>query len=990
MRLTRSRRAVAFIFLAVALCIAGQAAVAASIEVSVLGLPDETPLTGIEVRLENQGLGLAQTAKTNALGKARFQGLAAGPGYVLTVPASSAWSERVAEAIDLRTNGDRTLTLLLAPKAALVESVTVRDEGVARINTINAEVSSTVTRGMIETTPVEGRDLTRILYRLPNVTQATGLYPEAPNVSINGANSLFSNYMIDGLDNNENFLGGQKFAMPAGFSQDVSVLTNNYSGEFGRTANGIFNVTSRSGSNEFGGEVFSLMRPGPSLDANASSAQRDLSGNAVKTGFARNQGGVAVGGPIVKNTTFFFVDAEYTRDDKDNLLTSPALGVNESVPGTNTFGYYSFKIDHRWTSEWQSSLRVSAGDVTIERQGGGLDGGVSFPSAANSQDRDSVIAAWTNRWTAGRVVAETNLQFSRFRWDYGRPESGVGPQSVVLDPTGQTAAILGHPGYVFDDLEKSWQLQQKFEVPAGRHLFRAGAEVISSGFALLGGGNVDGNYTVMLTPAEMAAVKALNKGADLDVEDIPDTAQVLDYNVELRTKTFGKRQTITSLYGEDVWSATSDLDLTLSLRYDYDNLSEGGADSGDTDNIAPRLAANWQIGPRTAVRAGAGLFYDKILYAITSDALQQNSNSNGFRSQLRSLIDKGILPKDTDLGRVLYPGNISADFSSGITYLQGPKPEDVQGERENIVSNERRILNPDGYDNPYTVQYAAGWQQQLAPACLLYADVVRNLSYNLLRLRDLNAPDPYPIDPDNVVVRTQAQADASRPVAIVPGGARNIVVSETEGQARYWAANVTFLKERSASSVSWQLSYTVSRLTNNTDDINFRAQDANDFDDEWGPSLNDRRQVLAGVFAWYPLDGLTFSIAPLIQSGQPVNRIPDASIYGTTDLNGDGRSFGDAYVGNSDRSPGEKRNSDRLPWSETVDLGAAYRFRLHGRQILEIRADIFNLFNTVNLSGYSNNATQSNQIQIGPPGYGITQKNSGPPRQFQFGIRYAF
>jgi outer membrane receptor protein involved in Fe transport len=59
-------------------------------------------------------------------------------------------------------------------------------------------------------------------------------------------------------------------------------------------------------------------------------------------------------------------------------------------------------------------------------------------------------------------------------------------------------------------------------------------------------------------------------------------------------------------------------------------------------------------------------------------------------------------------------------------------------------------------------------------------------------------------------------------------------------------------------------------------------------------------------------------------------------------------------------------------------------------QHVEVRADVFNLFNQENLSGYSNNATQSNQIQIGPPGGPVVRKNAGAPRQFQFGVRYAF
>jgi len=111
-------------------------------------------------------------------------------------------------------------------------------------------------------------------------------------------------------------------------------------------------------------------------------------------------------------------------------------------------------------------------------------------------------------------------------------------------------------------------------------------------------------------------------------------------------------------------------------------------------------------------------------------------------------------------------------------------------------------------------------------------------------------------------------------------------------------------------------------------------------------------------------------------------------LYGTADLDGDGRSFGDAYVGNSDRQPGEARNSDRLPWSNTLDLSAVYALGTSGAQL---RVDIFNVFNAVNLSGYSNNASQSNQIQVGPASSGLlVRRNAAPPRQFQFSLLWKF
>ncbi len=216
-------------------------------------------------------------------------------------------------------------------------------------------------------------------------------------------------------------------------------------------------------------------------------------------------------------------------------------------------------------------------------------------------------------------------------------------------------------------------------------------------------------------------------------------------------------------------------------------------------------------------------------------------------------------------------------------------------------------------------------------------------------------------------------------------------MTETAGRSNYYALNFTMQKEKGDDNYAMRLMYTLSYLENNTEDINFRAKDANDFEAEWGPSINDRRHLINGIFSYYPFKRTTFTVASLLQSGQPINRIPDATIFGTTDLNGDGSAFGDAYVGNSDRSPGEDRNSDRLPWSATFDVSILYNIPLGVKSKLELGAQIFNVFDAENLSGYSNNATQSNQIQVGPADSGVlVRRNAAPPRQFQFSARYLF
>jgi outer membrane receptor protein involved in Fe transport len=968
--------------------------------VSVLDVATQKPIESATVILQNKSRNIQLNQVSNSQGKVVFRSLEALDGYQVIFEETSEYVAATSDFISIRSNQNPNATLILRNNNnQQLDEVVISTSSTSKINRRDAEVSSELTAAEIQEIPVEGRDITRVLFRLPNVSQATGFYPEAPNVSINGANGLFTSYLIDGMDNNERFLGGQKFAIPTGFVKDITVLTSNFSAEYGLTGSGVVDITPRSGSNTLTGETFFITRPGPVIDGQSSFAQRDLSGNQVKDGFARYQAGGGIGGAFVKDKTFYYFNFEHTTDVKDNLLSSSALGVNETVRGTNTFNYFSTKIDQNWNKNFRSSIRANVGLVDIERQGGGLEGGVAFPSAANTQQRNSVLLALKNSYSFGKLSGETNIQYSRFNWDYANPLNANDPQVTVLDTNDQALAVLGHPGFFFNTIENTLQMQQKFKYYLDNHTLKAGLNFIRGNHELFGGGNPNGNYTVKLTQPQIDAINASGVGSSLSINDIPTDATVVNYNVELRPTSFGTNQDIYSAYIEDLWSVTDKLNITLGLRYDYDNLSKGGSDKGDFNNLAPRFNFNYKLTNNSSFRGGYGIAYDKINYAVYSDALQQNTKSADYRTQLQEFINLGILPANTNLDAITFNGNISANLSN-VTYLQGPSGDQLQAQREGAFSNERRILNPNGYDNPLSHQFSLGYQVQVDENKLFYVDVVHNRGENLFRLRNLNAVSEYTVDPDNVIVRTPADADATRPIPIVNGTAtidgqtitgvaRNVVMSETEGKSEYYALSLNYQKAKGIDTYSYRLNYTLSSLKNNTEDINFRAMDGNNYGNEWGPSINDRTHNINGVYSYYPFKGTTLTVAGLLQSGQPINRIPIG--FGTTDLNGDGSGFSDAYQGNSDRFPGESRNSDRLPWNTTFDIGLQHQFKISENNKIEIRADIFNLFNAENLSGYSNNATQSNQIQGGSAASGLfTQRNASPPRQFQFGVRYLF
>ncbi|MCH7627463.1 MAG: TonB-dependent receptor [Proteobacteria bacterium] len=984
----------------------------AGLQIALVDGRTGAPAAGVEVLVENPDIGFARKLRSDVRGLVRLEGVTTAGRYRLRA-AGAAPVDGVEVA--LRANFTSSVTLRLPEGHATGSAIVVTGHrAITGINAVNAEVSASLDRSELVSLPIEGRDVVGALVRLPNVVPSTGFFAESPSISINGANGLDANYLLDGMDNNENFLGGVKFPVPLGFTRNVTVLANSYSVAYGRTANGVVNYTSPSGTNDYHGEVYALVRPGRPLDAASPYPRRDLSGNAVGESFERYQAGGSIGGPIARDRTFFYANLEYTRDRNVQVVDAPALGAVGNVTGHNEAILGSLRIDHRLTDDWTLGLRANVGHVTIDRPGGSLGGGnATFPSAGSEQQRLSTLVAATASYAGQDWSYDGAVQFSRFRWDYARPKGAAGPQVAIRDPSGLTVGVVGHPGYVFNDLEETWQTTHRLQRKIGAHKLTVGADLIHSDFALLGGGNPDGNYAVDLTDAQLATLAGSGKGLGLTAQDVLALDPVVaNYAVELRPRAFGTGQTQLAAYVEDEWQIGPRFTATLGLRWDYDSLTGKGGRRADLDNFAPRLSLNYRPDARSTVRFGAGIFTGKLAYSVISDALQRNTTAPGFLSQLTALEAKGIIPAGTDLQKVTFDGNLAVSAPCA-TAAACPAPEQVQALRDSATLGEARILNPDGYKSPWSLQLSAGYQVQATDTLTFSADVIYSRSHNLVRLRDLNAPSPFTpnlaaltdaniallkAQPDNAarfalarslgLVRSQADADATRPVALVAGGARQITVSETKGQSEYKAVIVQLNKARGDDFYAFRISYTLSKLTNDTDDINFRAANANDYSTEWGPSANDRRHVISAVGYLYPLDGLSLSIAGLFQSGQPVNLVPDARIFGTQDLNGDGASFGESYVGNSDRYPGTKRNSARLPWSATVDVGLRYAIpAFDGR--LELSADVFNLLNANNRSGFANAATTSNQVQFGGGGP-FVQRNAGPPRQFQFGLAWKF
>jgi hypothetical protein len=997
-------------------------------------------VSNIEVDLTNALKSINKKTPTNASGVAMFGDLPAA-SYTIKVKQSINYNAATATITILSEQNTASVDIILTAKDdyQLQEvAITERKNKSVSINKTDAAVAQYISKAQIQTLPIEGRDVTKSLYRLPNLTISSLGYNEAPSIAINGLSGIYTNYLIDGMDNNERFLGNSKFNTPFGFTESITVLTNNYSVEYGNTSNGIVNVETRSGSNDFTGEVFYLTRPGSVIDSKSAFASLDLYGNPVKDGFQRQQIGVGLGGAIKKDKTFFYFNLEQTNDIKDNLLNVPELGVNEAVRGKNYFTYGSAKLDQYWNKNFHSSLRVNVGSFDVDAQGGGLTGGNNFPSAGSTQKNRTYLIALKNDYSLGvKLKGETNFQSSFFRWNYrDRPNIGK-PGVSVQDPTGRTIANIGSIDYIFDDDEYTNQIQQKFRYKAGKHNLLGGTEFTTSDFSLLSAGNSYGFYTVRLNAQQLADLRARNIGAALDINDIPSNVQVIQYKVDLDQSRFGTRQNVFNLYAEDNFKASDKLDINLGVRFDYDNLSKAGSTKGDWNNIGPRASFNYKIDEKNVIRGGVGRFYDKIKYSVTSDNLQLSGNSTNFKRQLAELQRLGILDQNADLERITNPGNLRAIFEQGSapSYLNGQTAEQSQGNRESQSNTNFRIKNPNGYNNPYSDQFTIGYQRKLAENILFYVDLVHTRTNDLYRIQNLNAPQTarnFTSNTPSDAAIDPKFANIDRPVPIktvsgqfvatiggqdLSGIARDVFMTQTDGKARYSAANFSFVKTKAEEEqFSYRFSYSLSRIKTDIEGINVRAQDANNWANEYATGDNDRTHVLNALFTWYPAKNLTLTPALLFQSGQPITYFANSANYfyyrtdvngnflmqqdprfptdpakqiripvTTGDLNGNGETPGSS----SDIQPGETRNNGRLPNATTIDFSAKYRFNLKNKSGIEFSADIYNLLNQTNLSGFASTRGSSNQNQIGSrSANNLNIRAAGPPRQFQFGIRY--
>jgi hypothetical protein len=314
-------------------------------------------INGAAIKITNVATASTTETKTNALGDYEFPSLRVG---VYTVIASApSFSDAVGQNITVSVGNHQHIDLTLKVGTAQT-TVEVSDLAV-QMETETSERGQNITNYQSEALPLVSRNYSDLLALIPGSRQAPtaattssiNSLVRAGSYNVNGQRSMFNNFLLDGIDNNAYGESNQGFdnqiiAVPPDSVAQFQVVTNNESAEYGRSSGATINVASQSGTNSLHATLYEFIR---NTDLNAAGFFKPtvVGGTGITTPFKkptfnRNQYGFNVGGPIIKDRLFYFLDYEgfrqvlkplsvLTLPTQNELKGNLVVAVNNPITG---------------------------------------------------------------------------------------------------------------------------------------------------------------------------------------------------------------------------------------------------------------------------------------------------------------------------------------------------------------------------------------------------------------------------------------------------------------------------------------------------------------------------------------------------------------------------------------------------------------------------------------------------------------------------------
>ena len=910
------------------------------------------PIPGAVVTIRHIDTGIALQATTDASGRFRFPYLRIGR---YEVRASLQGFREHARTLALSAGS--AIDLSIALEVGGVDAVVTVVGDVLSLDTSRSQIVGTVPQDEVRHLPMNGRNFLDLALLVPGVsptnTSSTQLFAETSAVpgqglSIASQRNLSNSFIVDGLSANDDAAGlaGIPFGVDA--IEQLQVVTGGGQAGLGRALGGYVNVVTRSCTNALDGTLYGFFRD------DAFNGRNALTGTTLP--MDQQQFGGSVGGPVLRNRTFYFGNVERKLLDQTGVTTilpENVAAINARLAQTGyqgqpvTTGIYPNpvhstnvlgKIDHQPSSADRLSVRYAFYGVASRNARGA--GTLNAPSGSTGLDNSDHSIAVGNVWTLSPdTVNETRVQLAR--GDLRAPSTDqVGPQ-VVIAGVATFGTFSSSPTRRENTMA---QIVNNLSHRTGAHALRAGVDFLYN----------DDTITFLRTFRGSYSFSSL--------------ANFLSGNYSGFSQTFGDpvvRQSNPNLglYVQDEWRAASRLTLNLGLRYDLQFLDTIRT---DRNNLSPRAGFVWTptASQDLLVRGGAGVFFDRVPLRAVANALLSAGNTTDV-TQLRQPQVSGMLPAQA--GAPTFPNILPARLPSTALV--------------SITTMDERL------QNAYSKQANVEVERSLGAGRMVAVGYQYVGGENLLMSINQN-------------VATCAAAGTNNGCRPVPDYMNNAQLRGA-GDSNYHGLHITYLQRpRQWSSV--RLTYTLSKSMNNLGEAFFNAPtDPFDVMKDWGRSDNDQRHrlVASGTInsptgpattAWQRISH-GFMLSGMLQyySALPFNIVSGVvSLQGTP-----GRPLADGSVSTPNfdvrRVEFIPRNAGKGSDFLTVNVRVSRSFQLAGGARIEGLVEAFNLTDRVN--PITRNAT------FGPGSYPANPSASfntvtavGDPRTLQFGVRVSF
>ncbi len=909
-------------------------------------------LPGVTIVATNTATGTTRTAVTNAAGA---YSLALLPPAAYSVEASLEGFQPVRrERVVVNIGTDVALSLTL--KAGVAETITVT-AAAPLVETDRTQVSSVVNETAIENLPTNGRNFIDFVLTTPGVVKDV----RAGDISFAGQRGTLNSLVIDGANNDNTFFGQALGRTGSGrapyqFSQDAvkefQVNANAYSAEYGRAGGAVINVVTKSGTNDFDGTLFYFLRD---KRYNSNDYINEIN-KRPKSPYHFDQYGGSLGGPIVRDRHFFFVNYDAQRNDVPNpvvlggtravTIRTPddQAGYNELLARSQDYvrsqdqDVYLIKTDHELWTNAHLSMRYNRQEfVGVNFENGNLQHSVEHTgnSLVNTDTLSGVLSASLGTGFFNEV---------RGQWAKDR-EPGManfsGPEVEVFHDGNLVVRVGQNTFSPRETTIKRWQLADTGTYLFNTHTLKGGFDVSRDDILNYFPGNFAGSYRFN-SLAEFAQRKPnrfLQAFAGPGTTGPTTHPDITEYG----------------LFVQDEWKLSPAITLTAGLRYDLQSIAQpdiqnpdaqllaAGIDTSeipeDTNNFAPRLGIVWTPGndARTVVRAGYGIFYGRTPAIMIGTA----HSNNGINVQTITFTGAQI---------PAYP-SVYTSIPTGATI---PKPT--------------IFAFDENYENPQVHQGSLGIERALSNDVLVGFTYQYVKGEDLTRSADINISDPTPFA---IGVAGIGPATIKRYNGRPFTNFARIIEFQSSARSRYDGITLD-LQKRFASNWQGRIAYTYSTVKDDrpdatavvpgTDDAKF-VSDSGDFSTDYTYGDNDvrHRLVMSGVWSldayaknidtgWLRslASGWTLSGIAAYQSGQPFTPVVNS------DLNNDGNAANDI-------APGYRRNSLRLQSQFSLDPRITKDIVFGGTR-LQLIAEVFNLLDrnnvsNVNRTAYAYNAT---------------------------------